>query len=807
MSLKDQSKMSLRFFVTAAALLLLGACARRCPTCTVVSCPGAQGSQKHPSVPVIPSPRILLDLEKVATGAYLSGSVSGLKWSPTGSHLTFLKTGDNGLTELWAYTVATRRIEALVKSAALVGSVRETDAEKAARERRRIAQRGIVSYFWAPDGKSILFPLSGDLYLYSLQSRAARRLTSDPEPEIDPTFSPDGTRMAWVKKGNLQVMNIKTGKVDTLTRGATATHFFGLSEFVAQEEMGRYRGYFWSPDGRRIAYLDVDESKVPVRRRLDVDAEAFRVATQRYPSVATPNALVKVAVVTLASKKSVMLKLPAYEYIPRVVWANAAEVSVQTQNRTQTELKLNICDPVKGSCTAIHTERDGQWVELHDDLRFLEGGKRLLWSTENYPLNFGQDAPGDGRVARTLVLATRTQRGVLMSPHPIPVLPGYTFHRLLAVDEKAREIFFTAFGDQGRSNHLFTYNYATLQPPRPSTWSGIHLPNGNSQGLRLITSMMRYNRFVLSPDKKFFLETTSDVHSETQLVIKTITGSQVASLPQIKAMDPIMRRLPRPSFVSIPLGDRHNTRLNGLLFRPRPYATSQTKYPAIIYVYGGPHGHMVRREASKYNLWSQYLAERGFYVLHVDGRGGLYRDRSFAKAPHRQFGKYEVVDAEMAARFMSQQPYVDKSRIGIWGWSYGGYAVLAALSATRGVFRAGFAVAPPTDWTLYDTHYTERYLGTGGRASTPYTGSLIGAGRLRTLSAPLMVVHGMSDDNVLLINSLRIIKKMQDLRLPFEMMLYPGKAHSLWGTSTRIHLLSQLTAFFITHLSPPVPTR
>ncbi|MBU1535683.1 DPP IV N-terminal domain-containing protein [Myxococcota bacterium] len=784
-------------------LLIAPGCTKKCPGRTVVSCPSVQNTMTTGGRIKIPRPNIFLDLEKVATGSYLSGSVRGIKWSPTGSHLTFLKTGDRGLTELWAYNVSSRNISPLVKSASLVQRVHETESEKASRERKRIAERGIVSYFWAPDGKSILFPLSGDLYLYTLATGKARRLTNDKDPEIDPTFSPDGSHMAWVKKGNLQILNIRSGKVTPLTKGATKTRFFGLSEFVAQEEMDRYRGYWWAPDGKRIAYLDVDESKVRVRKRLDVDAEAFRVSSQRYPSVATPNALVKVAVVTLASKKSVYMMLPGYEYIPRVKWVNSAEVSVQTQNRQQTILKLNVCDPRKGACRVIHTERDSKWVELHKDLYFIDGGRRLLWSTENYPLNFGGSSIGSGKLARTLVLATRTQKGRLLAPHPIPMMSGYTFHRLLAVDEKQQIIYFSAFGDMGRSNHLFSYTYGTLPTPQSRAWSGVQYPNSNTSGLRIITGALRFNRFTISPDKKTFLETTSDIQTDTQLIIKNMGGSQLAVLPQIRPMDPIVSRLPRPSFVSIPLSDKNGTALNGLLFSPRPYASSSVKYPAIIFVYGGPHGHMVRRQSSKYNLWSQYLAERGFYVLHVDGRGGLYRDRQFAKAPHKDFGSFEVIDSEMAARYMSKLPRVDESRIGIWGWSYGGYAVLAALSGTRNVFRAGFAVAPPTDWTLYDTHYTERYLGTGGKSSAPYKKSLIDSARLRKLSAPLMVVHGMSDDNVLLINSLRIIKKMQDIKHPFEMMLYPGKAHSLWGNSTRVHLISQLTAFFINHLSPP----
>jgi dipeptidyl-peptidase 4 len=735
-----------------------------------------------------PIPKIFLDINKTATGSYLGSSIKNLKWSPDGKTLTFLKANSKNLTELWAYSTKAHKLVPLVKTEDLVTKVEETDKEKAQRERKRISVQGIVSYIWAPNSKNILFPLSGDLYLFNLKNKTTKRLTNDSFPEMDPSFSPNGKFIAWVKKGNIEVMNIKSKKVKAITKGATKTRFYGLSEFVAQEEMGRYRGYWWSPDSKRIAYLQVDESKVPIRKRIDMGSGGFKIIQQRYPSVGKNNAKVKVLVSSVSKAASKQLSLGKYEYLPRIMWVNSAEVSVQTQNRDQTILNLLICTAKTGKCNIIHKEKDSAWVELHNNLRFIDGGKKLIWSSENRPENLQVRSKIAGKHKRTLLIATRPDKYPLIKPQIIPIFNGYTFNKLVDVDEEAGLIFFTIYGEGGISNLFVSYNYKSQTPL-------------NLNNLKILTPHSAYHSITISPDKKLFLDKWSNVQTSETLAIKDMTGRIVAIIPPVKTADPLISRLPKPSFVKIPLNNGTNVTLNGILFKPRPFNYSR-KYPVIIFVYGGPHGHMVTKRASKYNLWNQYLAQQGFYVLTVDGRGGLYKDRAFAKTPYKSIGKFEVEDSLAAVNYLKKIREVDSQRIGIWGWSYGGYTVIASLVKTSGVFAAGLAVAPPTDWTLYDTHYTERYLGLYSKKSKSYSQSLISLDMLKKLSAPLMVVHGMSDDNVLLINSLRIIKGLQDHKLPFEMMLYPGKAHSLWGNSTRSHLIGQITSFFITHLKP-----
>ena len=678
---------------------------------------------------------------KEATAPKVAGvPVRGLKWSPDGSMLGFLAPQSpkpDAPMALWVYDVKTHVRRILVKASDLVKHMTESQAEKARRQRMRMSRSGIVEYSWSRDGRTIVFPLSGAVYLYDVATGHARMVpgTGDKPPEITPAIAATHA-VAWSKKGCVEVWD--PGRSGWRVCAKKAAVRYGVAEFVAQEEMDRYRGLWWSRDGRHLLYTRVDESRVPVRKRLKYGPKGARVVNERYPAVGRPNARVQLYV-----DQGTRLKLGKYEYVARAGWLPDGRVYAVLQDRLQKHLRITACRADTGDCQAIKTFSSKTWVELHKDFKF--GKKAFLWAVEK-------------PWGRTLQLFDYTGKVLATLPdrHPLD--------RLVCTNWSKGEAWYLAYTDQGMRTQLRVWRF------RHHKVKTIPLPKG-------------WHSIVAVPKCERFVDSFTTISTPLHMYIRDRSGRKLDLLPPLVEPAKWLKTLPRPEFVGIPY---KGGTLNGLWFE----AASPTRR-TLVYVYGGPHGHMVRDAMRGSMLWNYWFARQGFNVLVVDGRGGLYKDEAFAKAPYRAFGRFEVEDSKAIARFLDKKGVPRQCR-GIWGWSYGGYTVLATLTASD-LFAAGAAVAPPSDWTLYDTHYTERYMGKDPKG---YQASRITLDRLKHMKARFLLVHGMSDDNVLLVNSLRVIYDLQAIPRPFRMMLYPGKAHSLWGDATRRHLLRTLGGFF-----------
>ncbi|MBU1220379.1 S9 family peptidase [Myxococcota bacterium] len=758
-------------------VLLLNSACQNCPSCPSVTIhTGKQISKesnktgKHNLIIVNNNNFKWISLDDAVTGKPLGKGLINPVFSPDGKIITYLKIEKNG-TSLWQWDVKTGKHSVFVKSSDLVKNLVESDQEKADRERKRISFTGITSYQWSPDSEQILFPLSGDLYLYNVKTKTTRKLTSDSQPELNPSFSPDGQMIAWVKKGNLEIYSLKTKKVTRITKDASDTIFYGRAEFVAMEEMDRQKGYFWSPDSKNILYFKVDETKVSSRQRLDLDARGFRVTSQRYPAALTANATVTAYVTAVNRPGGKKVNAGKYEYIARAGWITSGEFYLSLQDREQKNLTVKRCQ-LTGNCSTLLDEMDDKWVELHDNLKFIEKGKRFFWSTDNprfkatgYSINS----------FRGLFLLERTGAGLKVIK-AFNSQPQQVFQKLLYVNEAIKTAYISVFVNHGTEIKMVAWNYETTS-------------------LKEIVREHGWHSFSFSKDGSVFVDQFSSLKSPAATVLRDANGTILSSRENDGADNAYMRQLPIPDFVNI--AGKSGSYLNAYLYKPANYITG-LKYPAIVYVYGGPHGHMVRNTRNPYNLWNQFMAQHGFIVIMVDGRGGMYRNRAFEKAPYLALGRFEVEDNDAIFNYLKNRGDVDETRIGIWGWSYGGYSVLASLSSSKNKFASGVAVAPPTDWRLYDTHYTERYH---GLKPEDYKQTVIDVNRIKQIKSQLLIIHGMSDDNVLLINSLKVIRELQNNNSRFQMMLYPGSAHSLWGKPTRTHLISTITDFFMRTLS------
>ncbi|MFG6465649.1 S9 family peptidase [Roseateles sp. BYS87W] len=714
-----------------------------------------------------------LSLERLTADPPLAGRLPRqAEVSPGGQWVSYLRPSqaDSEVLELWAQPAAGGAPRKLVAAADLLGGAaqRLTEAEKMALERLRISQRGITRYQWCgQDDRALLFPLSGDLFLVRLTDSGpqAQRLTQSPDAaKQDPRCSADARQLAYVQGGRLHVLSLQPGaQPRALVPARAETHIsWGLAEFIAAEELGRHRGFWWSPNGTQLLALRVDESRVGLKTRAQIFADRTEMTQQRYPAAGEANAKVTAHVVQAATGATQALPLPAdAEYIARAGWFADGTPWLQWFNRAQTRLTLTEFKrgPRGYLPHDITVETDAAWVEVHDDL--LETPRGLLWSSEV-----------SGR--RQLLLLDRATG----ARTPLTQLNEPVGHAVCASDER---VVFTAFNDRGRGQDLFSLPLAGGQP-QPVAGSGGRQwreAKGDRACARLLVTRSAWGR-------------------PPQLELRGLADGSLTALAG-DAPDPALRQYTNmPLLLELTSADGQ-TPLSAFFFPAQD--RREGKHPVIVMAYGGPGAATVNWGWGRDMALIAYWQQRGFGVLTLDTRGMQHRDREFTRGHYRSFGRNEVADLFAAVRELpSRVPGVDAARIGFFGWSYGGFLGARAMLDADTPFAAAVAVAPVTDWTLYDTAYTERYLGLpeGGKAAAYADAHL--PSRAALLSKPLLLVHGTADDNVLFDHTLRLVEALQNAGKPFDLQIYPGKAHGIAGRAARLHLYRTMDAFFERHL-------
>lgn len=748
-----------------------------------------------------------LTLEAITGPAPLSGpTLVKPKIAPDGTRVTFLrgKDTDRNRLDLWAFDVATGRAALLVDSAVLQpGEETLSDEEKARRERQRIAAlRGIVDYHWAPDGRALLFPLGGELYLYDLSKpgrEAVRRLTDGEGYVTDPKFSPKGRYVSFIRGRNLWVVELASGRQYPLTHDGGATVGNGVAEFVADEEMGRHTGYWWAPDDSAIAFTRIDESGVTVRKRYEVHPDRTEVVEQRYPAAGEANVRIGLYVADLATlgapipttphriqtaagEREVRLQTRMTSvaireiplgpdpdiYLARVDWRDPRHLTFQRQSRDQQRLELIEVDLDSGTQRTLVTETSPTWVPLHDDLRFLADG-RLLWNSERSGYAHLYLVERDGRL-RALTAG------------------DWAVDAVAAVDEAAGWVYFTAAKDSPRERHLYRVPLAGGAITRLTREPGMH-------------------EATFSRDATIYVDSWSNTHTPPQITLHRADGTLLAPLVDNRLDDPAhpyarYRAAHRPvEFGTLPAADGR-TELHYSLIKPPGFDPTR-RYPVVVYVYGGPAAQTVTDSwpGRADHFFNQYLAQQGYVVFSLDNRGTPRRGAAFGGALYRRQGTVEVDDQRRGVAWLRAQPWVDPQRIGVYGWSNGGYMTLLLLAKAPQDYACGVAGAPVTDWALYDTHYTERYMhlpqanADGYRAASVFT-HLDG---LRPHA--LLLVHGMADDNVLFTHSTKLMSALQQRGVPFSLMTYPGAKHGLTGADL-LHRYRTTEAFLARCLRP-----
>lgn len=718
-----------------------------------------------------------LTLDRIHADPALAGpGVRALRVSPDGERVTFLRgRADNQFQlDLWEYNMKDKTTHRLVDSKKLVPNENLSLEEKARRERARTASlSGIISYSWSPDGKQILVPIAGDLYLVdAAHPDNARKVASGNVG--DPKLSPKGRYVSFVRDQNLFVIDLSTGQERQLTTDGKGTIHNGEAEFVAQEEMDQKTGYYWAPDDSAIAYRRYDEAQVPVARRFEIFADRTEVIDQRYPAAGDPNVLIDLMIVNPATgaQKKVDLGAEKDIYLVRADWSGDGKTLVyQRQSRDQKRLELVAVDAATLAQRPLFTETSNTWVAVPADLRFLKSRNAFIWASERSGRNHLYLFDMNGKLLHPI---TKGEWGV---------------DSILAVDEQAGKVYISSNKDAMIDKQTYAVN----------------LDGGNADKPVRITKQDGMHDDTFSQNGKIFVDTFSDPTTPPQVSIRKADGSLVEWLEhnEVKGDHPYAKymadHLPT-EFGSIKAHDGQD--LYYSMIKPSNFDPAK-RYPVFLMVYGGPHSQQVTRGWG--NMFKQYMAQQGFVVFTLDNRGSSRRERKFTDVIYGELGKHEVEDQLTGVDWLAKQSFVDPKRVGVFGWSYGGFMTLRLLEAGSDKIAMGVSVAPVTDWSLYDTHYTEQFVGSTPKSNPKaYEQSGVFA-HLDGLKSPLLLIHGMADDNVLFTNSTRLIDALVNRNVKFELMTYPGAKHGISSRAGQRHVYGMIEGFFKKNLGGTAP--
>lgn len=710
------------------------------------------------------------DLYDPKTKINFSGSPpTGLRWLRDGEHYLHRKTEEG--TTTW------------LKVHALTGESRPFfDAERmqsafvalpgfSGEEARKMVGRG--SFELNPDETGFLVHHSRDLFYYSLTTERAVRLTHSPQEEQEAGFSPDGKMVSFVRDYNLYVVEVAGGPELQLTMDGHSELLNGLLDWVYQEEIygrGNFKGYWWSPDSTRIAYLQLDES--PVSRFTVVDHMPTRLRTEvtPYPKAGDANPRVRLGFVTAAGGPAAWVDTSKYPnqaiLIVRVGWTpDGRHVVYQVQDREQTWLELNFADiqasrdreGTANSRTLVR-ETSPAWVNELGDPTWLKDGS-FLWFSERSGFKhlYHYSAPGE------------LLRAVTSGSWEVQTLHG--------IDEGKGWIYFSGTEFSAVELHVYRVGLDGNGLARLSAERGRHQAN--------------FNRSF-----SHFIDSWSDVNSPSQVYLYHADGSPARVIDENRVDALKQYKLGKPEFLQVKTRDGFV--MEAMMIKPPDFDPTR-KYPVMSYTYSGPHAPSVRNSWGGVTyMWHQFLAQRGYVIWVCDNRTASGKGAQSTWPVHKNFGKLELQDLEDGLHWLRSQPYIDGSRIGLWGWSYGGFMTSYALTHSKS-FKIGIAGAPVTDWTLYDTIYTERYLSTPQNNPEGYEKSSV-IRAAANLHGKLLLIHGTMDDNVHLQNTVQLVYELQKAGQQFELMIYPKSRHGVSDPVLVKHLRTLMTNFILENL-------
>jgi dipeptidyl-peptidase-4 len=601
---------------------------------------------------------------------------------------------------------------------------------------------------------------TADYYLFDTNTKELTQLFNFQVQE--PTFSPDGKKIAFARENNLYVYDIATKQITAITTdGKKNSIINGITDWVYEEEFAFVRAFDWSNDSKKVAYIRFDESQVPEFSMSIFKKDLYpTVETFKYPKAGEKNSEVSLHIYDVASKGSQKVNLSQYSdfYIARMQWTNDANVlSAQVLNRHQDNLDLLFIDGNSGATKVVLNEKDKAYVDVTDNLTFLKDNS-FIWTSEKDGFNHIYLYDKTGK------LKNQVTKG------------NWEVTNYYGFDEKTNTVFYQSVENGSINRDVYSINLNGKNKLRLSKTTGT-------------------NAATFSPNFQYFINTFSSATQPTTYTLNEAkTGAQVQVIEKNEDLAAKLKGYNLPSKEFFVLKTAKGNELNAWILKPKDFDASK-KYPVFMYQYSGPGSQQVNNDwNSNDDYWFQMLAQQGYIVACVDGRGTGFKGAAFKKVTQKELGKYEVEDQIDAAKVIGNYPYVDKNRIGIWGWSFGGFMASNCIMKGNDVFKMAIAVAPVTNWRFYDSIYTERYMQTPQENASGYDENSP-INHVAKLKGKFLLIHGSGDDNVHVQNSMQMMEAMIQANKQFDSQIYPDKNHGIYGGKTRIQLFNKMTNF------------
>lgn len=699
--------------------------------CTLLLCAGGWAAEKKPvTIQTLPPPP----------------HAPEIVWAPDGKSFAWMEE-----KAIWQYDVPSAKKTQLAALAPLEEkAVKPPAAEGFDWQNRRVTEQ---SFQWSAGGHEMLIGVEGDLFLLHTDTGKWEQLTATPEAERDPKLSPDAHFVSFRREHDLYSLEIASKKLRRLTEDGSATLWNGELDWVYPEELDLHTAHWWSPDSSQIAYLQFDVGREWVFPQVDLLAPRAQFEPERFPQPGTPNAEVRLGVVAATGGPTQWMDIgdPRDHLLARVYWApDSRALAYERLDRVQTHLDLGLADAHTGASRVLAAEQDSYWINVNDDFRFLNKGKQFLWGSERDGFHHLYLCSVDDK------RVTQLTRG------------EWEVTEVAGVDEEARQVFFVSTEQSPLERQLYRVRMDGKQRQRISAGAGTHTIS-------------------MSPTTRYFMDSASSMGTPPRRTLYESDGSQISVYKESAPQE--FEILPTEI---VKLKSADGALLFARMIKPAGFSPEK-KYPVIVMIYGGPHAQTVRDAWSGANF-DQALAQKGYLIWQLDNRGSSGRGHLWESRIYHETGAQELRDQLEGIRYLETLGYADMTRIGIHGWSYGGYMTLYALANAPHVFKAGIAGAPVTDWRNYDTIYTERYMGLpdenpqGYKRSSPLTN----AGEIQ---ARLLILHNIEDDNVHFQNTVQMANALQKAGKQFQMLVYPQKSHGVTGPA-RKQMLQAMLEFF-----------
>jgi len=709
--------------------------------------------------PIIPQQKQPLTLKEIFASNELDTTpIRNIQWRPDSKAFTFTKRNtDNSFLDIYKYDVSSGKSTILIKGIELLYNS----------ERIKMS-----SYSWTADGKYLLIEgpvksiwrhsTQSPYYLFNLETKQITALSNNNPHLRNVKLSPDGKYVGFVRDHNIYIVDLSNGKEKAITKNGTNNILNGEFDWVYEEEFGLADAWRWSPDSKKIAYWKFDQTRVKEFHLVDEMYPYNKVFNLKYPKVGEQNAIVKIGVAEIETNKTNWMDIGKNDdiYIPRIFWTNSSSsLAILRLNRHQNFLELLMANTSTGETNLILTDSDQDWVDI-TEISFLKTKDQIVFSSEKSGYCHAYLYDYSGKLVQQLTSG------------------NWEISELIGVDEENSLLYFYGKKDSPLEQNIYKVKLDGTNPTRISKKNGWHFS-------------------IFSRNYKYYIDYYSNVTTPTMTVLNNSDGTELSLLNNGKIESLSKHNMVYPSFVKFKTTD--STELNGYFIKPNNF-NPKKKYPVLVYGYGGPGSQMVvNRWGGQRTFWHQFMTEQGYIIFCMDNRGTGGRGKAFKNLSYLDLSKWSVHDQIEGAKYLATLPYVDKNRIGFWGWSGGGYLTIAMLTRAADYFKTGVAVAPVSDFKLYDAIWTERYMGLANENIEGYkSANLINtAGGLK---GKLLIIHGSGDDNVHYQNTLQFINKCIELNKPVDMFIYPNRAHSISGGNTRLHLFTKITDYFLRNL-------